>query len=79
MVLVELTACFETNFVDAAKRKKDKYHDLMEACTASGYSTTLITLEVGSRGFLNTSGFNKLLSHFSLSRLEKAQPSKDSE
>ena len=68
LVLAELTVCFETNFVDAAQRKKCKYQDLMETCTAGGYTTHLITLEVGSRGFLNLSGFQELLQFFPFTR-----------
>ena len=30
LVLVELTVCFETNFVDASQRKQNKYQDLLE-------------------------------------------------
>ena len=63
VVLAELTICYETNFVNAQQRKSAKYHDLLESCSAN-YSTTLITLEVGSRGFINISGFKVLLNHF---------------
>ena len=48
VILVELTVCFETNFIDASLRKAENYQDLLEACTANGYSTSLVTLEVGS-------------------------------
>ena len=48
VILVELTVCFETIFVDASLSKAEKYQDLLEACTANGYSTSLVTLEVGS-------------------------------
>ena len=61
-MLAELTVCFETNFVDASQRKRDKYQDLLETSTANGYTTTLITLEVGSRGF------EQLLRHFPYSK-----------
>ena len=71
VVLVELTICFETNFVDAALRKTNKYQDLLEACSANDYTTSLVTLEVGSRGFVNISGFCGLFDHFSLSKQEK--------
>ena len=72
VILVELTICFETNFVDASLRKSEKYQDLLEACTANGFSTNLVTLEVGSRGFLNIHGFQKLFEHISLSKEEKS-------
>ena len=68
LVLAELTVCFETNFVDASQRKRDKYQDLLETCTANGYTTTLIMLEVGSRGFMNIGGFEQLLRHFPYSK-----------
>ena len=47
---VELTVCFETNFVDAAERKTTKYADLVRQARNNGYRATLITLQVGSRG-----------------------------
>lgn len=68
LVLAELTVCFETNFEDASRRKTTKYQDLLETCRASGYTTHFITLEVGSRGFINCSGFKRLLKLFSFSR-----------
>ena len=68
LVLAELTVCLETNFVAASQRKKSKYQDLKETCTTSGYTTHLITLEVGGRGFLNLSGFQKLIKFFNYSR-----------
>ena len=71
MVLAELTICFETNFVDASQRKTAKYQDLLETCTANGYTTNLVTVEVGSRGFINMSGFQRLFRHFALSKQEK--------
>ena len=59
--LVELTVPFETNITDAAERKVHwyRYRDLDKAC-ASSHHTTIITLEVGSRGFLSTKGFKQL-------------------
>ena len=68
LVLAELTVCFETNFEDASQRKRNKYQDLLETCQASGHTTHLITLEVGSRGFVNFSGFQRFLKFFSFSR-----------
>ena len=71
VVPVELTICFETNFVDAGLRKTNKYEDLLEACRANGYTTGLVTLEVGSRGSSSTSrGFSDF-ECFSLSKAEK--------
>ncbi len=60
-ILVELTVCFETNFAQAHNRKSDKYQDLVDAAEANGFDMALITLEAGSRGFLNLHGFTALL------------------
>ena len=57
--LVELTVPFETNIAGAAERKVHRYHELSNACGHS-HNTSIITLEVGSRGFLNTTGFQQL-------------------
>ena len=58
--LVELTVCYETNYVRAQTRKLNKYQDLVDAGEASGFTTEVITLEVGSRGFLHLQGFKAL-------------------
>ena len=52
-ILVELTVCYETDFEDAHRRKANKYEDLVEAGRSNGFDTSTVTLEVGSRGFLN--------------------------
>ena len=57
--LVELTVPFETNMSHAAERKNQKYEGLRVACSASRH-TTIITLEVGSRGFIEMEGFQQL-------------------
>ena len=59
--IVEHTICFETNFTDAATRKANKYEDLVEACGMNRFHTSLITLDVESRGFLNIDGFTELI------------------
>ena len=43
----------------AAERKNQKYQELRAACSASRH-TTIITLEVGSRGFIEMEGFRQL-------------------
>ena len=52
-ILVELTVCYETNFEDAHRRKANKYKDLVEAGRGNSFDRSTVTLEVGSRGFLN--------------------------
>ena len=53
ITLVELTVCFETNFEQAAQRKKAKYLHLVEQANARGYRSELITSLVGSSTFLD--------------------------
>ena len=57
--LLELTVPFETNISHAAKRKIDRYKELKSACSST-HRASIITLEVGSRGFLNMEGFQQL-------------------
>ena len=61
-ILVELTVCYETNYIQAQTRKLGKYQDLVDEGSANGYTMRIITLEVGSRGFLNMEGFKSLIS-----------------
>ena len=62
VIPVELTVSFETNFIDPSQWKTNKYQDLVETCRSNGFSTALITLEVGSGGFLNLSSFQECFS-----------------
>ena len=68
--MVELTVCFESNFVDASKRKAAKYHHLLEEARSKGYKAQLITLQVGSRGVPDMEGFELLGNSLSLSQKE---------
>ena len=55
--LFELTISYESQVANARDRKRDKYHDLVVAGKAAGYSTRLITLEVGCRGMVDIADF----------------------
>jgi hypothetical protein len=59
-IIVELTVCFETNFKDAQQRKETKYTELIEEVKENDFAVDFITLEVGSRGFVNYDGFRRL-------------------
>ena len=59
-ILLELTVCCEPAFQAAKDRKEAKYLELLEEVESNGFNTDLITLEVGSRGFANYSGFTEL-------------------
>ena len=58
--LVELTIPFEPSIATAISRKVNRYESLREACQVNGRCATIITIEVGSRGFLHMPGFQQL-------------------
>jgi len=58
--LIELTACFDTLFEGAIKRKEERYLELLDAFQDAGYTASLVTVEVVSRGIPNPAGFLKL-------------------
>ena len=66
--LLELTIPFDTLLNEAAERKRDKYLELESSIKESGYKVTLLTVEVGSRGLPNTTGFKRLQKELGLSR-----------
>ena len=39
---------------------EDRYHNLIDETQKAGYTSTLITIEVGSRSLPNMSGFQRL-------------------
>ena len=55
---------------DARRRKRAKYHDLVEARRAAGYKSELITVEVGSGGMVGVSDFAALGNVLDASRKE---------
>ena len=58
--MLELTISFETLVADSRQRKQSKYQDSVEGGKAGGYSTHLLTLEVGSRGMVDVNDFYSL-------------------
>ena len=72
LFLIELTICFETSFVEAAQRKTSRYADLKQWATEAGYTTSLITLEVGSRGVVCYQGFKQLSRHLGQKALHQS-------
>ena len=49
--LLELTIPFDTILDDAAKRKEAKYLDLVSSIKEAGFTTNLLTVEMGSRAW----------------------------
>ena len=58
--LVELTVPFETTMEDAVTRERARYSELLQECSRTAKVATLITIEVGSRSFLNLESFQDL-------------------
>ena len=75
--MVELTVCYETNFDAAAARKTSKYTDLVTQAKNRGYRTTLITLQVGSRGVPDYNSFSVLAKLLKIPTKEMIQLFKD--
>ena len=73
ILLIELTICFETSFHHAAERKELKYEDVMARARSTGYSGRVITLQVGSRGIIDQSGFSHLKREFNISKQDYAK------
>ena len=60
--MLELTISFESQLEDTHQRKQAKHQDLVEAGCAAGFSTKLITVEIGSIGMVDDSTFAMLRS-----------------
>ena len=56
--LVELTVCFETNGVDASIRKAERYSGLKRTIKSSKYTCQVLPIQVGSRGYIDSTSFN---------------------
>ena len=52
MILIELTVCVDILYTAAKERKHAKYAELVVSGRSAGYHCNLVTLEVGSRGFI---------------------------
>ncbi|RXN11796.1 unconventional myosin-If-like protein [Labeo rohita] len=58
IILVELTVPWEEGCEEAAERKNGKYQQLVQDCRDKGWTTWLMTVEVGCRGFPAQSAWN---------------------
>ena len=56
--LIELTVPYDERLEEASMRKTDKYEDLHKEMSSCGFNVTLKTIEVGSRGVLDSSSFS---------------------
>ena len=62
VVIVELIICYDTLYSSAHERKKVKYKDLLHYPQTLGYKANLITIEIGSRGFISINTIKSLIS-----------------
>lgn len=53
--VVELTVPWEEGVEEAYERKKNKYSDLAAEASQNGWKTSIFQIEVGYRGFVETS------------------------
>ena len=67
-IIIELTVCLEAAFQSAKDRKEAKYLELLEEVESNSYNADLITLEVGSRGFVHSGGFMELKESLAIRR-----------
>ncbi|KAI8494168.1 hypothetical protein Bbelb_279280 [Branchiostoma belcheri] len=75
LTLIELTVPFDQNAQDAEDRKSAKYESLVNDINFhSGYRATLVTVEVGSRGWINGENIAKLKSLCPVSHKDPAIP-----
>lgn len=58
--LVKLIISYDTEIEDAVSRKQSRHASFKEACKSSGHNSTIATMEVGFRCFLNMAGFTQL-------------------
>jgi hypothetical protein len=76
VILVELTCPAEENIEAACLRKEARYTDLVNSCEASNWKAILLTIEVGSRGYVAFS-FSKFLRKLGFSNRENSTICKD--
>ena len=55
VIIIELTVAMEENLSNAYARKKCIYQDLVAECENKGWCTHYFPIEIGNRGFYNTS------------------------
>ncbi len=68
VVLIELTVPIEQSLADANLRKKCKYSEFVTECENRSWTTYYFPVEIGSRGFYNTS-LPKCLSNYSVAKI----------
>ena len=60
ITIVELTVCFESEIVNAATRKQNRYASLITDIEQSDFTPSLYTIEIGSRGLVSMENQTRL-------------------
>ena len=69
ITLVELSVCWDQDNAQARARKEIRYEQLIAELEERRWTTSLVTLEIGSRGFSSNSTASALKSLFPLKRI----------
>ena len=77
ITIIEFTVPFEFCFDAAVARKTSRYLKLLASCREAGFCSKLITIEVGSRGFINTTSFDAFHAAFPTKCTEKESLERD--
>ena len=77
LAITIMTVPFELCVDSAVARKTERYSELLGTCRDAGYKTNLLTLEVGSRGFINIHNFDKLYQSFPATRVKQTALEKE--
>ena len=64
VILFELTVPFEPNIINAHQTKIDRYSSLVSNIADTGFDCSLIAIEIGSRGLIDTDNKKRMTSIF---------------
>ena len=71
IVIVELTVPFESNIHGAERRKKDRYASLEYDILELGHQCEVLTIEIGSRGYITKENKERLTNIFKSFKIKK--------
>ncbi len=64
-ILIEFTACFETNFEKSTQRKENRHGSLLNDIQSTGFTCEMIAVDVGCRGLVLVDNRSKLTTIYS--------------
>ena len=69
VLLLELTVPIEDRVLAAQSLKSKRYENLIRECQSNGWKASLLTIEIGCRGYISDS-FKYILKQLGLSKLD---------